>query len=84
MKIKSNMKLKYKDPESAEIIYKSLEIDNNGFLESELKEDEIEFKIENDKLGSFLKTADDLISNEILAENILKGQNENKESWKTF
>ena len=80
MKIKSNMKLKYKDPESAEIIYKSLEIDNKGFLESELKKDEIEFKIENDKLGSFLKTADDLISNEILAENILKGQNENKES----
>ena len=72
MKIKSNIKMEYKDPEYAEIVYKSLEVDNEGFVQSELDEDVINFKIESDKLGSFLATADDLIASEILAEEIIK------------
>lgn len=72
MKIKSNIKMKYKDPSYAEIVYKSLEVDNGGFVESVLDENLINFKIESDKLGSFLATADDLIASEILAEEIIK------------
>ena len=34
MKIKSNIKMKYKDPSYTEIVYKSLEVDNRGFVES--------------------------------------------------
>ncbi len=64
--------MEYKDPEYAEIVYKSLEVDNEGFVQSELDEDVINFKIESDKLGSFLATADDLIASEILAEEIIK------------
>ena len=72
MKIKTNIKLEYKDQKSAEIVYKSLEVDNEGFVESEINDNIINFKIESDKLGSFLATADDLIASEILAEAIIK------------
>ena len=72
MNIKSNIRLEYKDPEYCKIVYRSLEVDNEGFVESSLNENIINFKIESDKLGSFLATADDLISSEILAETIIK------------
>lgn len=72
MKIKSKIKLEYKDSKHAEIIYRSLEVDNEGFVKNSLDENIINFEIESDKLGSFLATADDLIASEILAENIIK------------
>ena len=72
MNIKSNIKMEYKDSQYAEIVYKSLEVDNEGFVEGVLNDDTINFKIESDKLGSFLATADDLIASEILAEEIIK------------
>ena len=72
MNIKSNINLEYKDSKSAEIVYKSLEADNEGFVEGNIDENKINFKIESDKLGSFLATADDLIASEILAETIIK------------
>ena len=72
MNIKSNIKMEYKDLQYAEIVYKSLEVDNEGFVEGLLDENMISFKIESDKLGSFLATADDLIASEILAEEIIK------------
>ena len=64
--------MEYKDSQYAEIVYKSLEVDNEGFVRSVLEEDQINFKIESDKLGSCLATADDLIASEILAEEIIK------------
>jgi hypothetical protein len=64
--------MEYKDSQYAEIVYKSLEVDNEGFVEGVLDDDTINFKIESDKLGSFLATADDLITSEILAEEIIK------------
>ena len=76
MKIKSNIKMKYKDPSYTEIVYKSLEVDNEGFVEGVLDENSINFKIESDKLGSFLATADDLIASEILAEEIIRKTNQ--------
>ena len=76
MNIKSNIKMEYKDSQYAEIVYKSLEVDNEGFVQSVLEEDTINFKIESDKLGSFLATANDLIASEILAEEIKKKTNE--------
>ena len=75
MNIKSNIKLKYKDCESSEIIYRSLEVDNEGFVKGSLNDNVITFEIESDKLGSFLATADDLIASEILAEEIIKKTN---------
>ena len=76
MYIKSHINLEYKDSKCSKIVYKSLEVDNEGFVESSLNENTINFKIESDKLGSFLATADDLIASEILAENIIKNTKE--------
>lgn len=75
MKIKSNMELKYKDAESVEIVFKSLEVDNEGYLKSKLDSDKIEYEIESDTLGTFLNTADDLIASEILIEDLIKNTN---------
>ena len=72
MYIKSNIELEYKNKEYSEIIYKTLEVDNEGFVEGRINENKINFKIESDKLGSFLATADDLIASEILAETLIK------------
>ena len=72
MKIKSKIELAYKDSKHAEIIYRTLEVDNEGFVKNSLKDNVINFEIESDKLGSFLATADDLIASEILAETIIK------------
>ena len=68
--------MEYKDSQYAEIVYKFLEVDNEGFVQSVLDGNVINFKIESDKLGSFLATADDLIASEILAEEIMKKTNE--------
>jgi len=81
MKIKSNMELKYKDAKSAEIVFKSLEVDNEGYLESKLDSEKIEYEIESDNLGTFLNTADDLIASEILIEDLIKNTNE---KWMHF
>ena len=72
MKIKANIRIEYKNSNYSEISYKSLEVDNEGFVKSELKDNKIDFKIESDTLGSFLNTADDLIASEILIEDVLK------------
>lgn len=78
MNIKSNISLEYKDSKYAEIIYKSLEADNEGFIEGIIDENMINFKIESDKLGSFLATADDVIASEILSEIIIKNTKQDK------
>ena len=76
MKIKSKIELEYKDSKDAEIIFSSLEVDNEGFVKNNLNENTIKFEIESNSLGSFLATADDLIASEILAENIIKNTNQ--------
>ena len=71
MKIKGKICLNYNNEDSARLIYDSLEIDNKNYVESELKDNEIIYKITSNTLGSFLSTADDLISSEIVVEKII-------------
>ena len=66
MKIKGNLQLKYKNSKTAKTVYESLEVDNIGFLESKLKNNTIEYELDNDSLETFLSTADDLIASEIV------------------
>ena len=47
-------------------------VDNIGFLDSKLKNDTIEYNLDNNSLESFLSTADDLIASEIVVEKILE------------
>lgn len=75
MKINSKIKLKYKNTQHAKTTFDSLEIDNKGYLESELDNENITYTIKSESLGSFLSTADDLISSEIVVEKILNTTN---------
>ena len=82
MKIKAKINMEYKDSEDAEVSFKTLEVDNEGFVESEINGSILSFNIESNSLGSFLATADDLIASEILIEKILEDTKENKElNW---
>ena len=75
MKIDGKIKLKYKNTQSAKTAFDSLEIDNKGYLKSELEDNNITYTIKSESLGSFLSTADDLISSEIVVEKILNTTN---------
>lgn len=72
MKIKGNILFNYKSKKDAKLIFDSLEVDNENYLESELIGNEISYKITSKNLGSFLATADDLIASEIVSEKIIK------------
>ena len=70
MKVKSKIELEFKTPEDAEIIYKTLEVDNKNFLDSKIEENIITYETDNDSLSTTLATIDDLIACEILSEKI--------------
>lgn len=71
MKVKSKICFKYSNKKHAKIAYTSLKIDNDeGYIESFLKDNIIEYQLNNSNLGSFLNSCDDLISSEILVEEI--------------
>ena len=72
MKIKGDITFTYKNEQDAKSIFDSLEVDNENFVESQLNENKIDYSITSKNLGSFLATADDLISSEIVSENIIK------------
>lgn len=71
--------MEYTDSKDAEVSFNTLEVDNEGFVESEINGSILSFNIESNSLGSFLATADDLIASEILIEKILEDTKENKE-----
>lgn len=79
MEIKAKINMEYKDSKDAEVSFNTLEVDNEGFVESEINGGILSFNIESNSLGSFLATADDLIASEILIEKILEDTKENKE-----
>ena len=70
MRVKSKIELKFKTPKDAEIICRTLEVDNENFLDSKLEKDTIIYTIDNESLTTTLATIDDLIACEILSEKI--------------
>ena len=72
MKVKSIIELKFKTPKDAKIIYKTLEVDNENFLDSKLEDKTITYEINNESLTTTLATIDDLIACEILSEKITR------------
>ena len=72
MKIKGKLCLNYTDSDAANLVFNSLEIDNKNYLKSELKDNKITYSINNDSLGTFSSTVDDLISSEIVVEKIIE------------
>ena len=72
MKISGDLTFIYKTDKDAEVVFDSLEVDNDNYLKSKLNNNSIEYKISSEKLGTFLATADDLISSEIVVEKIIE------------
>ena len=81
MNIKGEIVFTYQNKKDSKLVYESLEVDNEDFLESRLNNEKIEYEIKSDKLGSFLATADDLIASEIVVEKIIENTNR-KDCWK--
>ncbi|WP_407391231.1 KEOPS complex subunit Pcc1 [Methanobrevibacter sp.] len=75
MKIKGNIKFNYDNEDNAKLAYESLEVDNENYLKSELNENSVEYSLDYDNIGSFLRTADDLIASEIVVEKIITNTN---------
>lgn len=78
MKINGKIQLTFKDLDSMETAYQSLEIDNKGFVKSKKNNNKITYYVESDSLGSFLSTVDDLIASEIVVEKIITTTIDNK------
>jgi hypothetical protein len=72
MKIEAKIQLEYKDSKDADISFQSLEIENKGFIESNKRDNVLDFKLSSNSLSTFLATVDDLIFSEILVEKILE------------
>ncbi|KZX12937.1 KEOPS complex subunit Pcc1 [Methanobrevibacter curvatus] len=71
MEIKSNILIEFYDEKDAKILYDSLSVENEGFLESSIDKNLIEYNINSSSLNTFLATADDLIFSAITAEKVL-------------
>lgn len=71
MKINGLLTLKYKTDESASLIFNSLEVDNENYVQGHLNNNTINYEINSESLGSFLATIDDLIASEIVSEKII-------------
>jgi len=72
MLVKAQITVEYQNKEQAEISLKSLDPENENYLESERNGPQVKFKISGDSLRTFLSTADSLIFDEMTVEKILE------------
>ena len=80
MKINGDLTFIYKTSDDAKVVFDSLEIDNENYLTSKLNNNQIEYNVNSEKLGTFLATVDDLIASEIVVEKIV----EKTKQWKVL
>ncbi len=68
MKIKTKITFTYLDKKYAEIAFKSLYPDNEGFIESYIENEKLICIIENENISTILNTIEDLIQCEKMIE----------------
>ncbi len=66
--IECELKLDYKDEKTASVIGKSIEPDNEGFVEMDIDGSTINCKMKSEELMQLLQTVDDLLSCVTVAE----------------
>lgn len=71
MRIKAKIRLNYEDNETARIAFKALEPDNRGFIDGEILDNSIIFKLKGESIGSIRQTIDDLLVSEMIIENMV-------------
>jgi hypothetical protein len=68
MKINATIKFKYKSEEYTRIVFKSLEPDNIGYINSFVDGKYLICNLSGNSIGTILSTADDLIFCEMMVE----------------
>lgn len=71
MLVKAQIVIEYQNKEQAQISLKSLDPENENYLESDLQGPKVKFTISGDSLRTFMATADSLIFDEMTVEKIL-------------
>ncbi|MDI3483838.1 MAG: hypothetical protein PWQ74_425 [Methanobacteriaceae archaeon] len=71
MIIKAKIRLNYENNETARITFKALEPDNRGFIDGEILDNSIIFKLKGESIGSIRQTIDDLLVSEMIIENMV-------------
>jgi len=69
--ISLELKIRYKDARTAANVLKALEPDNQGHIISEIKGNEIVFRIKENNAGTLRNAADDLLACVKIAEEAL-------------
>jgi hypothetical protein len=72
MKISATIKFKYKREEYTRIVFKSLEPDNIGYINSFIDGKYLICNLSGNSVGTLLLTADDLIFCEMMVERTLE------------
>jgi len=70
MMIKTMIKFKYKSGEDAEIVFRSLEPDNIGYINSFVDSNYFICSLNGNSIGTVLATADDLVFCEMMVEKM--------------
>lgn len=69
--VSCSIRLEFPDRESAEKVYRSVELDNAGYVEARLDGAAITAEIEASSLNSLLHTLDDFLSCTSVAEKVV-------------
>lgn len=72
MNVKAEITFKYQKPEHAETVFKSLQPDSAGFINSRREGKCFICNLDGDSAGTLRATADDLIFCEMVAERTLE------------
>lgn len=76
MFVKAQIIIEYQTEQDAKIALKSLNPENENYLESEIEGEQLKFDLSGDSLRTFLATADDLIFCEMTVEKVLESREE--------
>lgn len=72
MNVKAKITFKYQKPEHAETVFKSLQPDSTGFIDSRREGRCFICNLDGDSVGTLRATADDIIFCEMVAERTLE------------
>jgi len=70
MRVRCRLELEYPDKKLAELVYKSVKVDDDGFISSSLKENVLVAEMEAESPSSLLHTLDDYLSCISVAEKV--------------
>jgi hypothetical protein len=83
MNIKAKITFKYQKAKNAETVFKSLQPDSTGFIDSHTESTHFICKLNGESVGTLLATADDLLFCEMIVERTVEFTEESFKACKT-